>query len=351
VVVSKNPGDWFHIISDHETIEEPQSPFVGTRNLIAEPILYLFYETDNTQTLTREYMAGGSISGQVMYVSEYNVWKKVLSIPDSYVYMSYLDTNDKEVVVSLSEFAKKTYWTQKSVDEAQMISEYSNGLFTLEKLVTVNSESPLINLDWRLTAHQDLAGAKLRVSNLMEPSLSFGTAFVPGVLDWQNPWDNSSYYDPIRNFALIECPPRILSGNYTAMFDAKNGVLVVFEFADVPDWLSVGALGSHFIDALRVGYQFGDLRNNESREVSFSVLPYFFESMQVEPPTQVDLKQLLDSRVNLTVQERDFLTYIKEYNVEFVVIDAERLPSDVNLSPILNRVYDNGKFVIYAVRR
>jgi hypothetical protein len=183
----------------------------------------------------------------------------------------------------------------------------------------------------------------------MEPSLSFGTAFVPGVLDWQNPWDNSSYYDPILNFALVECPPRILSGNYTAMFDAKNGVLVVFEFADIPDWLNVGALGSHFIDALRVGYQFGDLRNNENREVSFSFLTYF-ESIQVEPPTQSDLKKLLDSRVDLPVQERDFLTYIKEYNVEFVVIDSERLP-DVSLSPILNRVYDNGKFVIYAVRR
>jgi hypothetical protein len=150
---------------------------------------------------------------------------------------------------------------------------------------------------------------------------------------------------------VIECPPRILGGNYTAIFDAKNGLLVVFEFANVPEWLNVGALGNRFIDALRVGYQFGDLRKNESREISFSVLPYSFESIQVEPPTQVDLKRLLDSRVNLTVQERDFLTYIEEYNVEFVVIDSERIPSGMEFSPILNRVYDNGKFVIYAVRR
>jgi hypothetical protein len=55
--------------------------------------------------------------------------------------------------------------------------------------------------------------------------------------------------------------------------------------------------------------------------------------------------------VNFTVQERDFLTYIEEYNVEFVVIDSERLPSGMEFSPILDRVYDNGKFAIYAVRR
>jgi hypothetical protein len=349
VVVSQKPGNWLRVISDQETIEESQSSAVY-RNAIAETILYFFYESDNTRTLTREYMSGGSISGQVMYVSVYDSWKKVFSIPDSYVYISYLDTDDKEVVVSLSEIAKETYWKRKSVDESQMVSEYSNGLFILEKLVTVGNENSLINLDWKFTAHEDLKGVKLRVSNFMEPSLDFREAFVPGVLNWQNPWDNSSYYDPIKNFALIECPPRILGGNYTAIFDAKNGFLVIFEFTNVPDWLNVGALGSRFIDALRLGYQFDNLTKNESREISFSVLPYSFESIPVERPTQATLKQLLDSRAKLTVQERDFLTYIKEYDVKLLVIDSKQLSSVIEFSPILYRVYDNGKLVIYAVR-
>jgi hypothetical protein len=62
------------------------------------------------------------------------------------------------------------------------------------------------------------------------------------------------------------------------------------------------------------------------------------------------LKQLLDSRTNLPVQERDFLTYIKEYNIEFVVIDSQQLLLNVDSSPILDRVYANDKFVIYAIR-
>jgi hypothetical protein len=355
VVVSNKPGKWFGVISDHETMEEPQSTIFGTRNLIAATILNLFYETDDTRTLTREYMSGGSISGQVMYVSVYNVWKEVLSIPDKYVYVSYLDSNGKEVVVSLSEIAKETYWMQKSANESQMVSEYSNSLFTLEKLVTIHSESPLVNFCWKFTARQDLAGIKLRVFSLMGPALEFGKAFVPGVLDWQNPWDKPSYVNTIQNWAVAECPPYILADNYAAVFDAKNSMLVVFKFAKVPDWLNVGAEvgpeGDRYIDALRTGYQFGDLRKNESGEISFSVLPYSVQPGQTEPPTQATLMQLLDSKVNLTIQERDFLTFIKEYNIKFVVIDSGQISSEIEVSPILNRVYDNGKFVIYAIKR
>ena len=349
VVVSNKPQSWIHTISDLETIEETWSPVLGI-NVVADTILNLCYEADNSRALAREYMSGGSDSGQAIYVSVYHVWQKVLSIPDNYVFISYLDTSGKEVVVFLSEIAKKTYWTQESVDESQMVSEYSNDLFTLKKLVTINSERSVINLDWMFTTHQDLAGVNLRVFNLLEPSLDFKEAFIPGILDWQNPWDKPSYVDTIHNWAVVECPPYILGDNYAAMLAAKNGVLVVFEFANVPDWLNAGALGNHFIDALRVGYQFGDLRKNESREVSFSVLPHSLGSRPIEPPTQTALKQLLDSRVNLTVQERDFLTYIKEYNGKFVVIDSERL-SGANFSSTLDRVYDNGKFVIYAVRQ
>ena len=73
--------------------------------------------------------------------------------------------------------------------------------------------------------------------------------------------------------------------------------------------------------------------------------------MPVEQPTQGALKQLLGSRAELTVQERDFLTYIKEYDVKFLVIDAKQISSIIESSPILDRVYDNGKFVIYSVKR
>jgi len=126
---------------------------------------------------------------------------------------------------------------------------------------------------------------------------------------------------------------------------------VIFEFADVPDWLNIGALGNRFIDALRVGYEFGNFTKEESREVSFSVLPYSFESRDIERGTQNDLKKFLDEYTNLPVQGRDFLTYIEDYDIRFVVIDSQRFLSNMEASPILDRVFDNDKFVIYAIRR
>ncbi len=348
VVVSQKPGNWLRVISDRETIEQSQSSVYG--NAIAETILNLFYETDNTRALTREYTSSRSGSGQAVYVPVYHLWTKVLSIQDSYVFVTYLASDGKETSVSLSDTAKETHLIQKSVEEAQLITKYSSPLFTLEKLVTVSNSSAMIDIEWKLTAHQDLANVKLRVFNMLEPSLDFKEAFVPGVLNWQNPWDNYCYHNPVGDFVLTECPPLTLVGNYTAVLDAKNGVMAIFEFPDNPDWLGLGALSSHFIDAVRVGYNLGDLGNNDSRKVSFSVLPYSFESEQVEAPAPSFLRLLLNSKMNLTVQERDFLTYIKELNVKFLVIDNQHVSSDIESSPFLYRVYDNGKLVIFAVR-
>ncbi len=353
VVVSEKPGAWLGAVSDHMTIEE-ENPRFGGRNVVAEAVLYLFYEMENTRTLSREYAFGDAISGQVMYVSVYNTWMKVLSIPDSYVFLNYTraqDIHGKSAVVALSEISKKIYWTQKSISEAQLVSEYSHELFTLEKVVTFHNESSVVNHVWRFTALQDLIAIQMRVFCFAEPSLDFKEAFVPGVLEWQNPWDNPSRVNMSGIWALVEYSPNDWSGDIAAIFDVENGLQVIFEFAEIPDWLNIGALGNRVIDALRVGYEFGNFTKEESREVSFSVLPYSFESRDIERGTQDDLKKFLDEYTNLSVQGRDFLTYIEDYDIKFIVIDSQRFLSNMEASPILDRVFDNDKFVIYAIRR
>ena len=349
VVVSKKPGAWLHLISGHTTFEETWSPVLG-RNLVAEAVLYRFYETESSDFLTREYVSSGSLSGQVLCLSMNNIWEKVVNIFDDNVYVTYIDNSGNKTTISLSETVKETHWIKKSTDESQLISKYSSNLFTVEKLVSIQRESLLININWKFTARQDLTGVEMRIFNLMEPFLDFKEALIPGVLYWQNPWDKPSKINATGNWAIVDCPPNSLTDDSAAILDAKNNILLVFEFADAPDWLNVGALGNRFIDALRIWYQFGDLAGNWSREKSFSIFPYLVEPTQIERPTQTALKQLLDSKVNLTLQQRDFLTYIKEYNIEFVVIDAELLP-DMKSSPMFDKVYDNGKFIIYRIRQ
>jgi hypothetical protein len=351
-VISAKPGNWIQIVSGRTTIEET-NPIYG-RNAVAEAVLNQFYEIENGETLTREYVYAGANSGQAMYVLRYGIWKEVLSLTDSDVYVIYENATHNGVVVTPSETVKRTYWSLKSANEVQITSEYSHSLFTLEKLVTVNRESLMVHQAWRFKAHQNLVGVKLRVFNIIEPSLDFKVALVPGVLDWQNPWDKPSRTDLIGNWAVTECPPFNLTDNVAAVLDEENELLAAFEFADQPAWFNVGALGNQIIDAVRMEYELGNLTFSDSQEVAFSVFVSSFQTNPLERPTILELKQILHSPTSQTpssIQTRDFLTYIEEYNVDFMVIDVDRFPYKVDLPPTLVLVYDNGKFAVCIIRQ
>jgi len=349
VIVPRSPGSWFYIFSDHYTMEETDPLY--SRNAVAETVLYSFYEMENTRTLTREYNLESSSSGQSIYVSVYNIWTKALSIPNDYVKVLYVNSLGGWVTVSLSETVENIYWMQNSTDEAQLVSEYIHELFTVEKVVTFSSNSSVINVEWNIEAHQNLASAKLAVSNYMEPSLDYKEALVPGVLEWQNPWDNASYVNAFEEWAVVEGSFDILDENLVAVLDAQNGVLAAFEFDDLPDWFTLGALDNRFIDALRLRYELGDLAEGENREISFSILVYAFEFEEIERWTESALKQQFDSKTNLPVQKRDFRAYIEEYNIKFVVVDTQQVLSNNKASPALDRVYDNGRSIVYTTKR
>jgi len=349
VIVPRSPGSWFYIFSDHYTMEETDPLY--SRNAVAEAVLYSFYEMENSRTLTREYDLESSSSGQSIYVSVYNIWTKSLNIPNNQVKVIYVNSVGEWVTIPLSETVENIYWTQNSTDKAQLVSEYIHELFTLEKAVTFSSDSSVINVEWKIEAHKNLANAKLAVSNYMEPSLDYKEALVPGVLNWQNPWDNATYVNAFEEWSVVEGSFDILDENLVAVLDEQNGVLAAFEFDDLPDWFTLGALDNRFIDSLRLRYELGDLAEGENREISFSILVYAFQFDDIERWTETALKQQFESKTNLPVQERDFRTYIEEYNIKFVAVDTQKVLSNIEASPALDRVYDNGRATVYTTKR
>jgi hypothetical protein len=349
VIVPRSPGSWFYIFSDHHTIEETDPLY--SRSAVAEAVLYSFYEMENSRTLTQEYDLESSTSGQSIYASVYNIWTETMNIPNNQVNVIYRHSFGGWVTVSLSETVENIYWTQNSTDEAQLVSEYVHELFTVEKAVTFSSNSSVINVEWKIKAHQNLANVKLAFSNYMEPSLDYKEALVPGVLDWQNPWDNATYVNAYEEWSVVEGSFDMLDENLVAVLDAQNGILTAFEFDDLPDWFTLGALDNRFIDALRLRYELGDLAEGESREISFSILVYAFEFEEIERWTESVLKQQFDSKTNLPVHERDFRTYIEEYNIKFVVVDTQQVLSNIVAAPALDRVYDNSRSIVYTTKR
>ncbi len=347
VVVSKSPGSWFSIFSDHDIMEETDPLY--SRNEVAEAVLYSFYEIESTRTLTREYTQTSPSAGQEIYASVYNIWRRGVSIPNNYVNLIY-DDSLGEVSIPFSETAERIHWTRRTADEAQLVSEYTHELFTVEKVVTFLSNSSLINIRWKVEAHRNLASAKLAVINYLDSDFYFEEAFVSGVLEWQNPWDNPSVKRE-GEWALTEAYADMLDENVVAIYDVEEGILAVFEFQDLPDWLNLGALDNRKIDALRLRYEFGDLAEGENREISYSVLLYDSDIEEIEQWTVSNLKQLLDSRTEMEIQERDFRTYIEEYNIKFVVVDTQQVLPENEASPDLDRVYDNGRATVYTTKR
>jgi hypothetical protein len=349
IITSRSPGTWFYIFSDHHIMEETNPLY--SRNAVAESVLYSFYEMDNTLTLTREYTPASSSAGQAIYASVYNIWRRGINIPNNYVNLIYVNPLGEWVRIPLSETIEYIYWTRRTADKAQLVSEYTHKLFTVEKVVTFSSNSSVIDLKWKIETHQDLTDSKLEFANYMDPSFDFKEALVPGVLEWQNPWDNPTYIHVNGKWALVEGSSDILDENLVAIHDAQNGILAVFEFHDLPDWFSLGALDNRGIDALRLRYEFGDLAEGENREISCSVLLCASEFEDIEQWAASDLQQQFDSTTKLEIQERDFVTYIEEYNIKFVVVDTEQVPSNSKASPDLDRVYDNGRTTVYTTKR
>jgi hypothetical protein len=347
VITTRSPGSWFYIFSDHQTIQETDPLY--QRSAVAEAVLYSFYEMENSITLTREFDPISPSAGQAIYVSRFNIWTKVLSIPNSQVDVIYINPLGEWVTVPLSETAKNIYWKQNSTDTAQLVSEYVHEHFTVEKTVTVSSSNSVINIEWNVKAHQNLAYVKITLTNSFEFSLDFKEALIPRLLEWQNPWDNATHVNATE-WALAEVSG-ILPEKLVAVRDKQNGILAAFEFDEPPAWFSVGALKNRFIDALRLKYDFGELGEGENQEISFSILAYAFEPEEMEQWTISDLKQQFDSQTDLPVKAIDFRTFIEEYNIKFVAVDTQQVVSNIEVSPALDKIYNNGRIIVYTTKR
>ena len=348
VITSRSPGTWFYTFSDHRTIQETD-PLVA-RSKIAEAVLYSFYEIENGLLLTREFNPVSPNAGQAIYVSRFNVWTKVLSIltnQDSFIYVNPLGG---WVTIPLNETKETIYWIQNSTDKVQLVSEYAHELFTVEKVVTFSSNNPAINIRWNVKVNQQLANVKLNINNFFEPSLKFKEALVPGVLEWQNPWDNATYKNAFGEWAVIE-GNNTLSEKSFAVLDTTNGILVAMQIDEHPDFFIMGSLKDRRIDTVKLHYELGYLDEYENKEISYSILAHAFELEETQRWTISELKQQFDSETNNVVQGRDFLTYIEEYNIKFVAFDTKRVVSNIRATPALDKIYDNGRVPVYTTKR
>ena len=347
VITTRSPGSWFYVFSDHNTTQETDPLY--SRSTVAEALLYSFYEIDNSLTLSREFHPVSESAGQAMYASVFNIWTKVLTTPNNQVRVHYYYLGE-EVKVHLSDTTETIYWKQNSNETAQLVTEYAHDFFTVEKVVTFQSSSYAIDIDWSIRAHEKLSNVTLSIQNFLDISLDFKTALLPGVLEWQNPWDNATFIHPVQNWTLVQ-GAELLYEKLVAVLDTTNGLLAAYQFDEHPDGFNIGALNNRFIDAVRLRYTFGDLTKNEKHQVSYSTLIHAFEFEETTQWTTSELKQRFSAQADEPIEGRDFNTYIDEHNIKFVVVDTQQVVSTINATPALDRIYYNGRIGVYSTKR
>jgi hypothetical protein len=188
------------------------------------------------------------------------------------------------------------------------------------------------------------------VSTFFDLQFSFEEAYVPGVLDWENPWSRPSNSEG-NDWAVVNFSLSTLTGSYLGFYDAKEEVVSALNFNELPDWGNVGALSSRQIDAVRFQYNFDKISINQTASFTYKILTFSKNSFP-EMQNFKDLKNLFNFKPASTfdIESRDYHDYINEYNIGFLVYDKNQLDTKIIRCKLLEIVYSNDRYAIFKIK-
>jgi hypothetical protein len=345
VVVTEVPGSWFALFSGKSVIAQTD-PIVD-RNVIATSVLDLSYEFENPLTIIRAYESKGAISDED-YVSVNSVWQRVAFSSADGDFLNYT-VNGVSHYSNLSNFRREIIFDDQGYPK-KLVIKYSNDDVALTQTILVQNDSYPLDVSWTVTSlKNEITDVAFQISSHFDLSFSFEKAYIPGLLDWENPWTRPSEVNG-NEWAVIDFSRTTLTDNFIGFYDDKNAVAFAIKFAELPDWGNVGALTSRQIDAVRFQYNFDKISANDSASFAYRTLA-FSQSSFPEMQNLSDLKGLFDFKpaAAFEVQSRDYHDYIKENNIDFLVYDKNQLDTKVVRAKILELVYSNDRYVIFKI--
>lgn len=346
VVVTYIPGFWFRMFSG-KTVIAATDPIVE-RNKISETVLDLSYELDHPLTMIRAYESKGNISAE-NYVSINDVWNRVsysAADGDSIAYRQ----NGVEKEVTLSTFTREIIFDDQSMPKKLTIS-YSNGDVTLTQTMLMQNDSYPISVTWTLSPiGSEISNVALYMSTFFDLHFSFKSAYLPGILNWENPWSRPSNSQG-NDWAVVNFSRSTLTDNYIGFYDDEEEVAFALKFEELPDWGNVGALASMQIDAMRFQYNFDEISIDKTASFTYKILTFSKNSYPAMQQLS-DLESLLDvkSATSFTMNSRNYQDYVEENDIKFIVYDKNQLDTKIINCKLLELVYSNDRYVIFKIR-
>ncbi len=351
VVASMKPGSWFGLYSGKYTIAETDP--VVQWNDVAESVLDLSHEIANPVTMVRIYQSLDNVS-EANYVSVNGVWQRISYISEDYSYVSFREGNGTLQTYPLS-FLNKEISLDNSTYPQKLSTKYSNSEFALTEDILVQNDSYPITFTWTLSAlKNDLDYITLYISTFFDPSFSFGTAYIPNVLNWQSPWDNPSKVSDgwaITDFSGANFTNRNLTNSTIGVCDNTNNAEVALNFVDKPETGNIGALGNRLIDALRFQYDFYQFGANQTFSSTYQMMAFSQTSFNKKLPPD-DLTSMFNTKFTsaFDVECSDYADYVNKYQIAFIVYSTQRFDSTLLRSGVLQVVYTNDEFILCKIK-
>jgi hypothetical protein len=344
--VTEVPGYWFSLFSGKNVIAET-NPIIE-RNVISESVLELSYELENPLTLIRAYEAKGDVSDE-NYVSLNHVWYMVSYSAADGNFISYRANGVYKERIPLSNFTREAFFEDQSSPK-NLTFRYFNDEVIITQTILVQNDAYPINVAWSLApAESEITNVTLYVSTFFDLHFSFEKAYVPGALDWENPWSRPSYSQ--EGWAVVNFSRSTLTGNYLGFYDETEEIVFALNFEDLPDWGNVGVLASRQIDAVRFQYDFDKISINQTAFFTYQVLTFSKSSYpEMQPLSEVKSLFELKPSAPFEVKSRDYHDYIREENIQFIVYDKNQLDTKIIRCKLLELVYSNDRYVIFRVK-
>ncbi len=346
IVTMEKPGTWFGIYADKTVIAQTDHAVDWIVN--AEAVLDLSYELMHPLTMLRVYETAGSITEE-NYIYFNMVWTRISYFDADLATISFRDPQDTLHTYALSGL-NRTTTIDKTGYPISISTKYTGEDFTLVQTTSVSNDSYPLTVTWQLKAlSEDLSNVVLYLNYFFEPNFAFSNAYVPTMLDWQNPWDNPTRSEngwAVTTFSDMN----LSSGNYVSAYAEKNQTAFSIKFDDTPTMGNVGVLSSQKIDAIRFEYQLQKVNAHETVTKTYQLLT-FSQSSTPELTNLAAMNTLFDVKTTepIKVKCRDFASIIQENRIDFVVYDKQKFNSDRLDSEWLQLVYANDNYVICKI--
>ncbi len=348
VVATYVPGFWFSAFCE-KTVIAATDPVVE-RNVISESVLDLSYEIETPLTLIRAYEAKGDISSE-NFVSINNVWQRAAYSSTAGDYISY-NIGNVNKQVELNQMTRQYTFDSNQTAQKTLTITYANDEISVTQTQQVQNTSYPTQIRWNITpTKSQVSNVTLYLTTFFDLYFNFDKANVPGILNWENPWANPSATHG-TDWAVTDFSKTNITDNTIILRDEKNQIYYSMNFQDLPDWGNIGALASMQIDAIRLSYHFDQISQDQTESFAFQTLTFSEGSYyQTVEPDQVESMFTAQPAWYYTVSSRDYISYIKQNNVSFLVYDKNELDPKIVRSSLLELVYSNSRYAIFKVRQ